>query len=101
MPYLVINMERATQTATIRFPCPDCDKTYAGTGGLKQHMDLKHPTPDQKPKHNEHLKRSLKNESLDSMFLGHESIVAYFSIKVSPTHASSVNATIIITFLLS
>ena len=51
VPYQVINMERATQTATRRFPCLSCDKTYAGAGGLKQHMDLKHPTPDQKPKY--------------------------------------------------
>ena len=29
--------------AMARIQCPECDKTYAGKGGLKQHMDKHHP----------------------------------------------------------
>jgi hypothetical protein len=35
--------ERITQG--IRFPCPDCDRTYAGPGGMKQHWDKHHGEP--------------------------------------------------------
>ena len=52
-------------------------------------------TPDQKPKHKEHLNRFLKKENLDSKFLGQERIVPYFNIKVRPTHAISVNVILI------
>jgi len=34
-----------------RFHCPDCPKTYASQGGLKQHIDVMHPTANSKPKY--------------------------------------------------
>jgi hypothetical protein len=37
----------------IRFACPDpeCSKTYASRGGLKQHTDKHHPKPGANPKY--------------------------------------------------
>ena len=34
-----------------RIQCPECDKTYAGKGGLKQHMDKHHSLVDVEPKY--------------------------------------------------
>jgi len=34
-----------------RIQCPECDKTYAGKGGLKQHMDKHHRVVDVEPKY--------------------------------------------------
>jgi hypothetical protein len=35
----------------MRVQCPHCPKTYAGKGGLKQHMDKHHPVEGAKPKY--------------------------------------------------
>lgn len=34
-----------------RVQCPNCPKNYAGTGGLKQHMDKHHPEPGSQPRY--------------------------------------------------
>jgi hypothetical protein len=36
---------------THRVQCPNCSKTYAYKGGLKQHMDKHHPEPGSQPKY--------------------------------------------------
>ena len=36
---------RRAETARNRVPCPCCTKTYASSGGLRQHMDKHHPEP--------------------------------------------------------
>lgn len=47
--YVIQNVPNMTQVNVVenkRHYCPRCPKTYAGKSGLKQHMDICHPTND-------------------------------------------------------